>query len=220
MRQLAWTGLLILGVAALPVTWAAVLVPGGPPATSGFLIMPIPFLVVGAVVYARRPESLVVRRLMAVCAFVPMAVAAAALLERVAGNTDGGLAWAVVMAQHATVVGFGLAIVGLLAIFPTGTYETPFERAIVRLAALSLLLIPLVALVNDPLPAPRSRRSPPSSPRRSRRSCCSSCPPSCWWCCATGGPIRSDAGRCAGPFSPCSLLPRCGWSTRSRPRAG
>jgi len=162
MRQLAWTGLLILGVAALPVTWAAVLVPGGPPATSGFLIMPIPFLVVGVVVYARRPESLVVRRLMAVCAFVPMAVAAAALLERVAGNTDAGLAWAVVMAQHATVVGFGLAIVGLLAIFPTGTYETPFERAIVRLAALSLLLIPLVALVNDPLPAPQTESPLPS----------------------------------------------------------
>ncbi len=155
MRQLAWTGLLVLGIAALPVTWAAVLAPGGPPASISFLIMPIPFVAVGAVVYARRPESLVVRRLMAVCAVVPMATATAALLERGVGDIDAGLAWAVVMAQHATVVGFVLAVVGLLAIFPSGTYERPFERAIVRLAALSLLLLPIAALVSDPLPAPK-----------------------------------------------------------------
>jgi signal transduction histidine kinase len=156
MRHLAWTGLLLLGAAALPVTWATVLAPGGPTVSVSLLIMPIPFVAVGALVYARRPESLVVRRLMAVCAVVPMAVAAAALLERVAGNTDAGLAWAVVMAQHATVVGFVLAVVGLLAIFPSGTYERPFERAIVRLAALSLLLVPVAALVSDPLPSPKT----------------------------------------------------------------
>jgi signal transduction histidine kinase len=117
------------------------------------LIMPIPFVAVGALVYARRPESLVVRRLMAVCAVVPMATAAAVLLERAAHGGDAGLLWAAVMAQHGTVVGFVLAVVGLLAIFPTGIYETPFERAMVRLAALSLLLLPVAAFVNDPLPA-------------------------------------------------------------------
>src|SRR3990170_1635576 len=156
MRHLAWTGLLLLGAAALPVTWATVLAPGGPPASVSLLIMPIPFVVVGALVYARRPDSLVVRRLMAVCAVVPMATAAAVLLERAGDGGDAGLLWVAVMAQHATVVGFVLAVVGLLAIFPTGTYETPFERAIVRLAALSLLLVPVAALVNDPLPALKS----------------------------------------------------------------
>jgi signal transduction histidine kinase len=104
-------------------------------------------------VYARRPDSLVVRRLMAVCAVVPMATAAAVLVARAGASGDAGLLWAAGMTQHATVVGFTLAIVGLLAIFPTGTYETSFERAIVRLAALSLVLVPVVALVNDPLPA-------------------------------------------------------------------
>ncbi len=156
MRQLAWTGLLVIGIAALALTWAAVLEPGGPPATSGFLFMPIPFVAVGAMVYARRPESLVVRRLMAVCATLPMAVATTALLQHAAGSIDPGMAWAAVLVHQATVVGFVLAVVGLLAVFPTGTYETPSERAIVRLAGLSLLLIPLAALVNDPLPAPNT----------------------------------------------------------------
>ena len=155
MRQLAWTWLLVLGIAALPVTWAAVLAPGGPPASISFLIMPIPFVAVGAVVYARRPESLVVRRLMAVCAVVPMAVAAAALLGRAGDSGHAESLWVAAMAQHLTVVGFVLAVVGLLATFPSGTYERPFERAIVRLAALSLLLLPIAAFVNDPLPAPK-----------------------------------------------------------------
>ena len=161
MRQLAWTALLVLGVAALPVTWLAVLGSDGFPASISFLIMPIPFVAVGVLVYARRPESLVVRRLMALCALVSMATAAAALLGRGVGDIDAGLAWAVVMAQHATVAGFALAAVGLLAIFPSGTYETSFERAIVRLAALSFLLVPIAALVVDPLPAPTESPLPP-----------------------------------------------------------
>ena len=154
MRHLAWTGLLVLGVAATLVTFVYALAPGGPPVVVSLLVMPIPFVAVGAVVYARRPESLVVRRLMAVCAVVPMATAAYLVLERSVEGADAGLLLAAAVAQHETEVGFFVAFVALLAVFPAGTYERPYERALVRLAVLSLLLVPASALVNDPLPSP------------------------------------------------------------------
>lgn len=156
MRFMGWTALLVLGVVGLPVTVAAALAPGGPPMSVSLLsllIMPGPFLAVAAVVYARRPDSLVVRRLMGVCAAVPVGTAAYALLVRPSG-IDDGLRWASALGLQAAAIGMSVAIVALLAVFPSGAYQRPYERAAVRAATLSFLLIPASVLADDPLPYP------------------------------------------------------------------
>jgi len=151
VRNWAWTGLLVLGIAAVPTTWAAVLAFSGPPVSIPVLLGALPWVAVGAVAYARRPDSVVVQRLMAVSATVAIATATDALLDRLTAGTGVELQWAAVLAFHASAIGVFVAIVALLAVFPDGTYERSFERATVRLASLALLLVPAAAIANDPL---------------------------------------------------------------------
>lgn len=152
MQRLPWLALLLLGVAGLTATWVAVITPGGPPVSPSVLVTPIPFVVVGIAAYARRPDSVVVERLVAACAVVPMATAASVALERTQGTAGPPLVIAA-LAQPATVVAFAVAYVALLAVFPTGTYERRYERVVVRVALVTLLLVPAAVLVNDPVPS-------------------------------------------------------------------
>jgi signal transduction histidine kinase len=164
MQRLAWTGLLVLGIAAAAVPWALALAGGRPPVSIALLLLPLPFIAVGASVFARRPDSLVVRRLMALCALVPMAGASTVVLERAAVSGDAGFLWAAALANHAGVIGFLVVVVGLLAVFPDGTYSHPFERVLVRVAASAILLLPAAVLVMDPLPGPKAQFHIPPIP--------------------------------------------------------
>ena len=146
-------GSLALGAAATAVFLAAVLIPAPRPSLDVYLSnLPIaPFFVIAAFLLWRRPGHPVARRMHAVGVCASLALALGEVLS-VLSLVGGTRPWYWVLAAGGTAAELGgvAAAIGLLAVFPDGAYQRPYEHWVVVLLLVQVALLPALLLISQP----------------------------------------------------------------------
>lgn len=146
-------GSLALGAAATATFVAAMLIPAPRPSLDVYLSnIPIaPFFVIAAFLLWRRPRHPVARRMLAVGVCASLALALGEVLS-VLWFAGGPRPWYWVLAAGAAAAELaGIAAgIGLVAVFPDGAYQRPYERWVVVVLLVQVALLPALLLLSQP----------------------------------------------------------------------
>jgi signal transduction histidine kinase len=141
----------VLGYGALIAALGVSLAAGDGSEVGWILVGPLPFCVVGAIGFLRRPENRVVWWLVGVGAafgaqvalgdvFLPMA-------ERHWGTGSSMTATAALLCQWAGTSN-SVAVIGLIGLFPSGRPQRGYERVVIWTSAVIAALVPLLDAVS------------------------------------------------------------------------
>jgi ABC-type Fe3+ transport system permease subunit len=146
-RGLCWL-LLGLGAVACAATPAIDLLAGrGAGAYAGSTFLYIPLYLAGAFAFWKRPDHLAARRLLMLGSIL-VAFTAVGNLISVTHLVHGPFPWFWAANTFDQMLGtaFSAALIGLLAVFPTGRYERPYERWMVWLWVCLIPVSPVLGL--------------------------------------------------------------------------
>lgn len=147
-----YLGLIALGLLDCTAPLVAHLVGGPIPPARDLAVLPtIGAFLLSALAYRARAENRAVRRLLVMAVATLTAQALGDVLSAFyLGNGLPGWAWLAnsvdLLVQQTTNV----AWVGLLAVFPDGQYQRPYERVVVWLVASGAFLVPVLILISSP----------------------------------------------------------------------
>ena len=151
LMRAAIAALAVLGYGALAAALGVSLAAGDGSEVGWILVGPLPFCVVGAVGFLRRPDNRVVWWLVGVGAafgaqtalgdvFLPMA-------ERHWGAGSSMTALVALLCQWAGTSN-SVAAIGLIGLFPSGCPQRGYERAVIWTSAVIAVLVPLLDAVS------------------------------------------------------------------------
>jgi hypothetical protein len=147
----AIAALAVLGYGALAAALAVALANGDGSEVGWILVGPLPFCVVGAVGFLRRPENRVVWWLVGVGAAFGAAVALGdVFLPMAVRHWGAGASVTALVALLCQCAGTGNAVagIGMIGLFPSGRPERGYERAVIWTAAVAAVLVPLLDAVS------------------------------------------------------------------------
>lgn len=164
-----YLGLIALGLLDCLAPLVAHLVGGPIPPARDLAVLPtIGAFLLSALAYRARGENRAVRRLLVLAVATLTAQAIGDVLSGFyVRNGLPGWAWLANLVDLLIQQSTNVAWVGLLAVFPDGRYQRPYERAVVWLVAAGALLVPVLILLSSPsIPSDGiflwSGRQPPS----------------------------------------------------------
>ena len=147
----AIAALAVLGYGALAAALGVSLATGDGSEVGWILVGPLPFCVIGAIGFLRRPENRVVWWLVGVGAafgaqtalgdvFLPMA-------ERHWGTGASITALVALLCQWAGTAN-AVAVIGMIGLFPSGRPQRGYERVVIWTSAVVAVLLPLLDAVS------------------------------------------------------------------------
>ncbi len=123
--------------------------------SSGCVVGPLPFYLVGLVGFLLRPENLPVRWiLVSGSCFAIESCLGDVALYRAAGAVSPGWLMALAMLRMWMSMGSSFGALGLTATFPSGRPQSTAERAVLWTAGIWALLLPLLNALSSPTLAP------------------------------------------------------------------
>ena len=147
-----YLGLIALGLLDCMAPLVAHLVGGPIPPARDLAVLPfIGAFLLSALAYRARAENRAVRRLLVLAVAILTAQALGDVLSAFyLRNGLPGWAWVANLVDLLVLQSTNVAWVALLAVFPDGRYQRPYERAVVWLTAAGALLVPVLILLSSP----------------------------------------------------------------------